>query len=135
MRAKPASRSLRQASRTPASSRNSSSVAGGCGFPSRRMARFNTPSRSRKTARRIRLEPSGAGILEHRMHGYAERLLGGSAAGPTEAADPIRVQANHGHVPLPAAVSAGILQPYVFVGEPRYFHGQPRDLGDGDVIA
>src|SRR5580658_3731265 len=120
IRAKPASRSLRHASRTPASTRSSARVDGGCGFPSRRIARFNTPSRSRKTARRIMSEPSRAGVLEHGVHGDAQGLLGRPATSPPQAANTVCVEADHRYVAFPTPVSACVIDLDFFIGEPGH---------------
>src|SRR5271154_4772311 len=125
---------MRQASRTPGSKRRSEMDGGGYGFPSRTMARFSTPSRSRNTARRI-LEPSQPRVFQHRAQRDTQCLPCVAPAAPAQVANAVRVQTHHRNVALPAAVPTRVFDADALFRETHHFHGQPGDLVDGDVVA
>src|SRR5260370_37583828 len=94
------------------------------------MAGFATPSRSRKTAGRMFLEPPRAGVFEHGMHRDAQRLARRAAAGPSQAADAVGDQANHGDVALPAAVTASLFELRALFRTARDSDCQPCHFGN-----
>src|SRR5688572_18215158 len=97
------------------------------------MARFRTPSLSRKTAARTRLEPTGPGVLQDRLQRLPQSGASVVPARPTEAPDAVRLQSNDRDVALPPATAARVLEL-----DARELEAGSRKFGDfrhGDVVA
>src|SRR5215472_3470477 len=100
-------------------------------MPASRSARTANPAKHLRFLARV----EQFRIANQCDHGLAQRFARIFFIFPADTAEAIRVQPDHGDIPLPAAVASCKFELYLVAPESHAFHGKFRDFLHGDVIA
>src|SRR5262249_3605748 len=65
----------------------------------------------------------------------AQGFPGFEPAGPADAANPVRVQPDDGHVALPSTAAAGEIEAHMAQLQAAYFHSELSDFANRNVVA